>query len=131
MSIDHKPSREDEVNRIVNLGGKVEHSQGTWRVQGVLATSRSFGDVGLKPYVTAEPEVMEKEIGPDDKYLVLASDGLWDVMSNEDVAKFLMNVSSFTDVAKELCYEATLLGSLDNITVVVVDLNSSNVSSNT
>ena len=98
-------------------------------LKGVLAVSRSFGDVSLKPYITAEPEVMEKEIAPDDLYLVLASDGLWDVMSNEDVAKFLMNVSSFSEVAKELCYEAAILGSSDNITVVVVDLSSSQVSS--
>ena len=67
---------------------------------------------------------MEKEISNDDLYLVIASDGLWDVMSNEDVAKFLMNISCFTDIAKELCYEATILGSSDNITVVVVDLKS-------
>ena len=65
---------------------------------------------------------MEKEISNDDIYLVLASDGLWDVMSNEDVAKYLMNVTCFTDIAKELCYEATILGSSDNITVLVVDL---------
>ena len=65
---------------------------------------------------------MEKHISNDDMYLVLASDGLWDVMSNEDVARFMMNATNFTEVAKELCYEATILGSSDNITVVVVDL---------
>ena len=123
MSQDHKPSREDEARRINNLGGKIVY-WGQWRVQGVLAVSRSFGDISLKPYVTAEPEVMEKVITSDDLYLVLASDGLWDVMSNEDVARFLMNVSNFSQVAKELCYEATILGSADNITVVVVDLKS-------
>ena len=57
MSIDHKPSREDEARRINKLGGKVVY-WGQWRVQGVLAVSRSFGDVSLKPYVTAEPEVL-------------------------------------------------------------------------
>ena len=43
-------------------------------------------------------------------------------MTNEYVAKFLLNVSNFTDAAKELCYEAAILGSSDNVTVVVVDL---------
>lgn len=39
MSVDHKPNREDEERRIVQLGGKVIH-WGRWRVQGVLAVSR-------------------------------------------------------------------------------------------
>ena len=123
MSLDHKPSREDEAKRIHELGGKVV-LWGQWRVQGILAVSRSFGDVSLKPYVTAEPEVMEKDITPDDLYLVLASDGLWDVMTNDAVARFMMNMSNFSEVARELCYEATILGSSDNITVVVIDLKS-------
>ncbi len=45
-------------------------------------------------------------------------------MSNEYVSKLLMNISNFTDAAKELCYEAAILGSSDNITVVIVDLKS-------
>lgn len=39
--------------------------------------NRAIGDVALKPYVTCEPELTEKEIGREDEYLVLASDGLW------------------------------------------------------
>jgi serine/threonine protein phosphatase PrpC len=44
---------------------------------------RAIGDVALKPYVTSEPEIIEKDIGLEDEYLVLASDGLWDVLRNE------------------------------------------------
>ena len=54
-------SREDEERRIKQLGGKVIH-WGRWRVQGVLAVSRAIGDVALQPYVTCEPEIIEKEI---------------------------------------------------------------------
>lgn len=74
MSIDHKPEREDEELRIKRLGGKVLH-WGRWRVEGVLAVSRAIGDVALQPYVTCEPEVIEKNISSEDEYLVLASDG--------------------------------------------------------
>ena len=65
----------------------------------------------------------EKDLTDDDMYLVLASDGLWDVMTNEDCATFILSRSrNFKDVARALCYEAMLLGSADNVTVLVIDL---------
>jgi protein phosphatase 1L len=76
MSIDHRPDRKDEELRIRKLGGKVIH-WGRWRVEGVLAVSRAIGDVNLQPYVTCEPEILQKEIGPEDEYLVIASDGIF------------------------------------------------------
>jgi len=124
LSVDHKPSREDEEQRIRDLGGKVIF-WGRWRVEGVLAVSRAIGDIKLKPYVTCDPEIQTKEITDDDLYMVLASDGLWDVMTNEEVASFVVRNcqrQEFKHIARDLCYEATLLGSTDNVTVQVVDL---------
>jgi hypothetical protein len=46
-------------------------------VLAILSSYRAIGDVSLQPYVTCHPEILEKEIGPEDEYLVLASDGLW------------------------------------------------------
>jgi serine/threonine protein phosphatase PrpC len=63
---------------------------GRWRVEGVLAVSRAIGDISLKPYVTCDPEIQSKFIAEEDMYMVLASDGLWDVMSNEEVASFVV-----------------------------------------
>ena len=123
MSIDHKPNREDEERRIKKLGGRVLH-WGRWRVEGVLAVSRAIGDVGLQPYVTCEPEIREKDITNEDEYLILASDGVWDVMRNEDVGRLVKNISEsdFINIAKMICQEALLLGSTDNVTALVVDL---------
>eukprot|EP00897_Mesotaenium_endlicherianum_P003802 jgi/Mesen1/344/ME982939C10583 len=45
--------------------------------------SRAIGDRCLKPYVIAEPEVVVRDRAPADEFVILASDGLWDVMSNE------------------------------------------------
>ncbi|KAH9691487.1 putative protein phosphatase 2C 11 [Citrus sinensis] len=56
LSIDHKPDRSDERQRIEEAGGFVIWA-GTWRVGGVLAVSRAFGDRLLKQYVVAEPEI--------------------------------------------------------------------------
>ncbi|KAL8110381.1 hypothetical protein AgCh_026195 [Apium graveolens] len=80
LSIDHKPDRSDERERIEQAGGFIIWA-GTWRVGGVLAVSRAFGDKLLKPYVVADPEIQEEEIEGFD-FLIIASDGLWNVFSN-------------------------------------------------
>eukprot|EP01039_Chlorochromonas_danica_P002129 gene2129-2323_t len=123
MSLDHRPERKDEESRIRKLGGTLQH-WGRWRVQGVLAVSRAIGDVSLQPYITCEPELMDKLLDIEDEYLVLATDGLWDVLENEDVAKLVLSSSreNFVDVAKKLCMEAAIMGSNDNVTALVIDL---------
>uniref|UniRef100_A0A0D9WH97 protein-serine/threonine phosphatase n=1 Tax=Leersia perrieri TaxID=77586 RepID=A0A0D9WH97_9ORYZ len=82
LSVDHKPDRPDELERIKSAGGRVIYWDGA-RVLGVLAMSRAIGDGYLKPYVTSEPEVTVTERSDDDECLILASDGLWDVVTNE------------------------------------------------
>ena len=120
-SYDHKPNRADEEQRIRGLGGEILHN-GRWRVQGILALSREIGDVSLQPLISCEPEIIEKELNNDDEYLVLASDGVWDVLSNEQVAKLLYKCQDFTNSARDLCSEALLSGSTDNVTALVIDL---------
>nr|GEX67986.1 probable protein phosphatase 2C 51 [Tanacetum cinerariifolium] len=82
LSNDHKPDRPDELERIEHSGGRVVNWNGN-RVLGVLATSRSIGDRQLKPYVIAKPEVIVNKRNDKDEFMILASDGLWDVMSND------------------------------------------------
>jgi len=64
---------------------------GTWRVGGVLAVSRAFGDKLLKQYVVADPEIKEEVVDSSLEFLILASDGLWDVVTN-DVWKILLKI---------------------------------------
>eukprot|EP00292_Cryptomonas_paramecium_P009031 CAMPEP_0113725206 /NCGR_PEP_ID=MMETSP0038_2-20120614/39589_1 /TAXON_ID=2898 /ORGANISM="Cryptomonas paramecium" /LENGTH=252 /DNA_ID=CAMNT_0000655359 /DNA_START=38 /DNA_END=793 /DNA_ORIENTATION=+ /assembly_acc=CAM_ASM_000170 len=92
MSLDHKPDRPSERRRIIQAGGHVTVI-GCARVNGVLATSRGFGDRELKRYVSAEPEIQHRTLEKGDDFLVLASDGLWDVMTNSDVAVLLARES--------------------------------------
>lgn len=82
MSIDHKPNTREERTRIEDAGGVVVWA-GTWRVGGVLAVSRAFGDRPLKRYVIPTPDIREEVLSPADNCLILASDGLWDVISNQ------------------------------------------------
>ncbi|KAF8412349.1 hypothetical protein HHK36_000311 [Tetracentron sinense] len=82
LSFDHKPDRPDELERIEAAGGRVIYLNGA-RVLGILAMSRALGDKYLKPIVISEPEVTVTERTQEDECLILASDGLWDVLSNE------------------------------------------------
>ncbi|CAN7032914.1 hypothetical protein Bca4012_045303 [Brassica carinata] len=82
LSSDHKPDRPDELDRIQAAGGRVIYWDGP-RVLGVLAMSRAIGDNYLKPYVISKPEVTVTDRVKQDEFLILASDGLWDVVSNE------------------------------------------------
>ncbi|OWM66739.1 probable protein phosphatase 2C 24 [Punica granatum] len=82
LSSDHKPDRPDELNRIQEAGGRVIYWDGP-RVLGVLAMSRAIGDNYLKPYVSCEPEVAVVDRTAEDECLILGTDGLWDVVSND------------------------------------------------
>ncbi|GKV00097.1 hypothetical protein SLEP1_g12845 [Rubroshorea leprosula] len=142
LSVDHKPNREDEYARIEAAGGKVIQWNGH-RVFGVLAMSRSIGDRYLKPWIIPEPEVMFIPRAKDDECLILASDGLWDVMTNKEACdlarkRILLwhkkNGVTLTPergetadpaaqaAAEYLSNYALQKGSKDNITVIVVDL---------
>ncbi|CAH8313862.1 unnamed protein product [Eruca vesicaria subsp. sativa] len=119
VSRDHKPDQSDERERIENAGGFVMWA-GTWRVGGVLAVSRSFGDRLLKQYVIADPEIQEEKIDDSLEFLILASDGLWDVFSNEEAVAVVKEVEDPEESTKKLVGEAIKRGSADNITCVVV-----------
>ncbi|KAJ4917307.1 putative protein phosphatase 2C 11 [Raphanus sativus] len=118
LSNDHKPDRSDERQRIEDAGGFIIWA-GTWRVGGILAVSRAFGDKQLKPYVIAEPEIQEEDISTLD-FIVIASDGLWNVLSNEDAVAIARDISDAETASRKLVQEAYARGSCDNITCIVV-----------
>ncbi|PIN16157.1 Serine/threonine protein phosphatase [Handroanthus impetiginosus] len=119
LSEDHKPNRSDERKRIESAGGVVMWA-GTWRVGGVLAMSRAFGNRMLKQFVVAEPEIQEQEVDQDLELLVLASDGLWDVVPNEDAVSIAQTEEEPEAAARKLTETAFTRGSADNITCIVV-----------
>ncbi|GJM93895.1 hypothetical protein PR202_ga10488 [Eleusine coracana subsp. coracana] len=120
LSDDHKPNRSDEQKRIENAGGFVTFS-GTWRVGGILAMSRAFGNRFLKQFVVAEPEIQEQKIDGELEFLILASDGLWDVVSNEHAVAFVKGEDDPEAAAQKLTEIAFKRGSTDNITCIVVE----------
>ncbi|KXZ48341.1 hypothetical protein GPECTOR_28g748 [Gonium pectorale] len=102
---------------------------------GVLATTRAFGDLDLKQFgVTAEPEVTSVPRCPDDELLILATDGVSNVLTNEEVADVARRVvrraqEKGAPRAAAIRMAASAIGrfsrdrnSKDDITVIVVDL---------
>jgi protein phosphatase 1L len=126
LSVDHNAgSNEDEKTRITALGGRVVY-YGCWRVEGSLAVTRAIGDEHLKQYVISVPEIVTHPIQEKDEFLILASDGLWDVFTNQEaceyVASFLKYGASYTKLSHLLVMAAFERGSADNITAVIVNL---------
>lgn len=124
LSFDHKPQQMRERKRIKKAGGFVTFN-GVWRVAGILATSRALGDYPLKDkkLVIADPDVLTFDL-KDHKpsFIILASDGLWDTFSNEEAVAFIKERLHESDYgAKSLTLQAYYRGSLDNITVIVIN----------
>ncbi|CAN6169840.1 unnamed protein product [Urochloa humidicola] len=122
LSKDHKPNRKDERKRVEDAGGVVIWDD-TWRVGGILAMSRAFGNRMLKEYVIAEPDIQEEEVNSDLEYLILATDGLWDVVRNEDAVALLKAEDGPQAAAVKLTEIAYSRHSADNITCVVVQFH--------
>ncbi len=80
LSLEHIPSREDERSRIEKLNGFIIPVGNVLRLNGHLNLTRSLGDQMYKPWVSCQPEVTVYDIKKDDKYLILATDGLWNVI---------------------------------------------------
>ncbi|XP_045200837.2 protein phosphatase 1L-like [Mercenaria mercenaria] len=129
LSVDHKPNETKEHQRIKDAGGFVGF-YGVWRVAGILATSRALGDYPLKDkrFIIAEPDILTfnlREVQP--KFIILATDGLWDCFSNEEAVQFILERLDEPHFgAKSLILQAYYRGSLDNITVMVIKFDKSN-----
>uniref|UniRef100_A0A3B3BZY1 Protein phosphatase 1B n=1 Tax=Oryzias melastigma TaxID=30732 RepID=A0A3B3BZY1_ORYME len=131
-TLDHKPCNPRERERIQNAGGSVMIQ----RVNGSLAVSRALGDYDYKcvdgkgpteQLVSPEPEVFVMVRAPEqDQFVILACDGIWDVMSNEDLCEFVKSRLEVCDDLEKVCNEVvdTCLhkGSRDNMSIVLVCL---------
>ena len=132
MSEDHKPNNPEEMERIHNAGGTVSMK----RVDGDLAVSRALGDFQYKDRPDLKPEQQKVSPEPEcrvhvrnlasDQALIIACDGIWDVMSNEQCCTYvaeLIKTTGETDaglICEELLDECLRKGSRDNMSAIVV-----------
>ncbi|OAY46278.1 probable protein phosphatase 2C 30 [Manihot esculenta] len=130
LTSDHQPARKDERDRIEALGGYVDICRGVWRIQGTLAVTRGIGDRSLKQWVISEPETKVLKIEPDCEFLILASDGLWDKVTNQEAVDIVrplcmgVNQPELSSACKELSQLSSRRGSIDDITVMIIQLGS-------
>ncbi|XP_074278461.1 putative protein phosphatase 2C 53 [Silene latifolia] len=129
LSTDHTPARDDEKLRIQSTGGYVDECNGVWRVQGTLAVSRAVGDKLLKQWVIAEPETKIITIQPDSHFLILASDGLWNKVTNQEAVDLVVpfyttkaNKSKLALACRKLAELSISRGSNDDTSVLVIHL---------
>ena len=150
MTRDHKPNDSAEREHVEALGGSVEwfgdvdlHGRplertGVYRINGNLALSRAVGDRAEKPWVTSVADVAHHPIEEGgDSFILLATDGLFDVMTSQEAVTFVNEIVESTvgsseelspeqwhemqrDVANRVVEEALRRGSSDNITVLIL-----------
>ncbi|KAJ6215891.1 hypothetical protein RDWZM_010391 [Blomia tropicalis] len=136
LSFDHKPTGQIEMNRIVSAGGWVQFN----RVNGNLALSRAFGDFVFKrnekrsvteQIVIALPDVQQRPLSDELEFIVLACDGVWDVMTNDEVVEFVRRRIIYRVEPVSICEELITrclapdcqMGSgigCDNMTVILI-----------
>ncbi|POY75513.1 hypothetical protein BMF94_1415 [Rhodotorula taiwanensis] len=110
LSFDHKPTNQGETSRIVAAGGFVEFG----RVNGNLALSRALGDFDFKQsttldpeqqIVTADPDITVHEATSEDEFVVIACDGIWDVLTSQQVIDFVRLAVSEGKSLQTICEE--------------------------
>ena len=120
LSYEHKGSDTGEVRRIEQAGGLVLGG----RVNGVLAVTRALGDTYVKEHVIGTPYTTATQLCPQDRHLIIACDGLWDVCTDEEAVKLVeaQEAQGAQAAAQRLVQRALEGGSCDNVTVMVVAL---------
>ena len=124
VTTDHKPDHPNEKSRINKMGGQIyKDSESVFRI-GDLSLSRAFGDGDNAPYISQKPDVFYKKITPHTKYIVMACDGLWDVVESEDIGKVIMelNIKKPENIAVELANWTLDQGSTDNISIIIIEV---------
>lgn len=125
LTKDHKAVLPEEKARIEASGGFVHNG----RLDGILAISRGFGDLAHKQdgHLIATPDIYERVVSNEDEFLLLASDGLFDVLSSQQCVNFIRRkLLTHGDVqlaAQEMLLKAQQYFAHDNISVIIVALN--------
>ncbi|CAN0897180.1 Probable protein phosphatase 2C 73 [Linum grandiflorum] len=112
LTVDFKPTLPEEAERILECKGRVfslEDEPGVERVwlpheeSPGLAMSRAFGDYCIKDFgLISEPEVILRHISSRDRFVILATDGVWDVISNQEAVEIVSSVSDRSKAAERL-----------------------------
>ncbi|EAX95216.1 Leucine Rich Repeat family protein [Trichomonas vaginalis G3] len=118
LTYDHKPDGIEEFDRIREKGGFVIDK----RTSGILSMSRSLGDFSVRGIIST-PSVIEYKAQPNDFRIVIACDGLYDVMTNEEIGLVVASEENVHRCSATLRNLAFTRMSQDNISVIVIDVH--------
>ena len=148
---DHKPFWSDEkrridlVNKKHNTNYRIHFDAGDWRVHD-LSVSKAFGDFNATPHVTHSPESFIYSLQNDDEFIIMACDGLWDVLQNHEAVNFVRDhknrnnieyydipgayptqeVETTKCIARKLASYAIARGSTDNVSIFIIFFKENN-----
>jgi serine/threonine protein phosphatase PrpC len=119
LSYDHKASDAAENKRVTDLGATV-----LWdKVQGQLSVTRALGDHDLKKYVSCEPNFATVTLTKEHKFLVMACDGIWDVVDDQTAVDVVEKAGKEPFAkAKRLIELSIEKGTTDNLTAAFISL---------
>eukprot|EP01114_Cavostelium_apophysatum_P002919 TRINITY_DN12623_c0_g1_i1.p1 TRINITY_DN12623_c0_g1~~TRINITY_DN12623_c0_g1_i1.p1 ORF type:complete len:329 (-),score=73.43 TRINITY_DN12623_c0_g1_i1:59-1045(-) len=120
LTEEHKASDPIEAKRITDGGGFVIHG----RVNGQIIITRSLGDHLMKEFIIGDPYTHYEKLTDKDTWLIVACDGLWDVVSDQQAVDFVLQNASLSasEVSKKLLIKALQDGTTDNLSIMVVKL---------
>ncbi|GMY07928.1 probable protein phosphatase 2C 2 [Fagus crenata] len=113
---------EDILGDPKQPGGFVQCRNGVWRAQGTLAVSRAIGDLHLKEWIISEPEIKKLHLNSDCQFLIMASDGLWDKVNDQEAVDAVLREKHLLVSCKKLVDMSFSRGNMDDITVMVINL---------
>jgi len=116
LTYDHKASDPKEAKRIQDTGGFIAYN----RVNGILSVTRALGDHAMKEWVVCDPYYTEVTITEKDNFLIMACDGIWDVISDQEAVDLCKAESSAQAMSDKLLNVALKKNSTDNISVMVI-----------
>ena len=110
----------EEKNRILKAGGKIINK----KLNDILCVTRAIGDFDLKQKGLINiPHLYRREITYSDKYVIIASDGIWDVVTNEMILNIIHSCKNCNDICGKITNIAINLGSHDNISCIVISFH--------
>ena len=120
ISYEHRCNDSNEENRIKKGNGSIING----RVGGIISVTRAFGDFQCKDFgLICEPYINKVNVNFNEKnFLILATDGIWDYISEEDIFFITINNNDSMIVCKNIIDKAKLNGSTDNMTCMVINL---------
>jgi serine/threonine protein phosphatase PrpC len=129
LNLEHKPENPVEKRRIKKLGGVIRKDGEVFRISD-LSVSRAFGDISGNKFISHKPDYYNYKLHKNDKFIIIACDGLWDVFDSQNAVNFVLNnyydenmkrIKTEVNIARKIAEHAIRnLHSGDNVSCIII-----------